>query len=93
MTQTRKKHLLNILALLVTGTVIIPLGAYLVGHYVVGPYEGDSGPAGYLGTIYLSALRGDITALGLILAPLQIAAIWAIGLWLYRRKRVAPGCP
>ncbi|MAF82966.1 MAG: hypothetical protein CL797_02560 [Chromatiales bacterium] len=83
--------MLNILALLVTGTVIIPIGAYLVGRYVVGPYEGSSGLAGYLGTIYLSAWHGDIAALWLILAPLQIAAVRLIGLWLYRREWVVPG--
>lgn len=78
---------MSILALLVTGAVIIPIGAYLVGSYVVGPYEGDGGMAGYLGAIYLSAWRGERAALTLILAPLLIVMAWLIGLRLFRRGR------
>jgi hypothetical protein len=91
MTTLWKKRLMNILALLVTGAVILPVGAYLVGGYIVGPYEGNSGLAGYLGTIYLSAWRGEQAALTLILAPLLIVAVWLIGLRLYRRGRTGVG--
>jgi len=87
MTSLWKKRLMNILALLVTGAVIIPVCAYLVGGYIVGPYEGNSGLAGYLGTIYLSAWRGERAALTLILAPMLIVAVWLIGLRLYRHDR------
>lgn len=83
-----RKRLTNILALLVTGAVIIPVGGYLVGSYVVGAYEGENGLAGYIGTLYLAAFRGEKAALILILTPLLVAGSWLIGLWLFRRNRV-----
>jgi len=82
---------LNSLALLVTGAVFIPAGAYLVGRFVIGPYEGDHGLAGYLETIYWSAWHGEQLALMLILGPLLIAATWLIGLRISRYKRPGAG--
>jgi len=87
MTSPWKKRLMSILALLLTGAVIIPVVAYLVGGYVVGPYAGDGGLAGYLGAIYLSAWHGERAALTLILTPILIVMVWLIGLRLFRRGR------
>ena len=81
-----KKTLIRIGALLVVGAVIVPIMAYLVGGTIVGPYEGNSGLAGYLGTIYLSTWHGERAALTLILSPLLIIAIWLTALWLFRRS-------
>ena len=85
MTSLWKKRLIGLGSLLLTGAVILPVTAYLVGSVIVGPYAGDSGLAGYLGTIYLSALRGEQAALTLILTPLLIALIWRITLKLTHR--------
>jgi len=87
MTSLWKKRLTRFAALLVTGAVIIPVGAYLVGSVVVGPYEGENGLAGYLGTIYLAALGGERAALILILSPWLIVIVWKVGLQFVRRGR------
>ena len=81
-----KRNLIRIVALLVIGAVIVPIVAYLVGGTIVGPYEGNGGLTDYLGTIYLSAGRGERAALTLILTPLLIVAIWLTALWLFRRS-------
>jgi len=87
MTAQLRKRLTNLLALLVTGAAIIPVGAYLIGRYVIGPYEGEYGLAGYLGSIYLAAWQGEKPALILILAPMLVVGIWLIGMRLFRRDR------
>lgn len=91
MTPLWKKRLQTLLALLVTGAVIIPVAAYLVGGAAVGPYEGEGGLAGYLGTIYRSALRGEQAALTLILTPLLITTIWWLSLRFARRAGAVTG--
>lgn len=85
MTTLSKKRLTRVAALLLTAIVFIPAAGYLIGSTIVGPYEGDGGLAGYLGTIYLSAMRGERAALTLILSPLLIVVIWQISLLLFRR--------
>jgi len=82
-----KRCLLNSLALLVTGAVFIPVGAYLVGRFVIGPYEGEHGLAGYLEMIYWSAWHGKQAALMLILGPMLIVGTWLVGLRISRYKR------
>jgi len=85
MTALSKKRLTRVAALLLTAIVFIPAAAYFIGSTVVGPYEGAGGLAGYLGEIYLSAMRGERAALTLILSPLLIVIIWKISLLLFRR--------
>ena len=63
---------------------MVPVVAYLVGGMAVGPYEGDGGLAGFLGSIYQSAGRGEQAALTLILSPVLIVSAWQLSLWLYR---------
>ena len=87
MTPLLRKRLTNLLALFVTGAAIIPVGAYLIGRYVIGPYAGENGLAGYLGSIYLAAWQGEKAALILILTPILVVGIWLIGLRLFRRHR------
>lgn len=87
MTGPSKKRLTGIVLLLLTALVFIPVAAYVVGGMVVGPYEGDSGLTGYLGTIYQSAMRGERAALTLILSPLIIVLVWQIGLMLFRHRQ------
>ena len=91
MTSPLRTRLTNLLALLVTGTTVIPVAAYLVGHTVIGPYEGDYGLAGYLGSIYLAAWQGKKAALIIMLAPVLVAGAWLIGLRLYGRAHAATG--
>ncbi len=88
MTDPSKKRLIRIAIVLLTAFVFIPVTAYLVGTIVVGPYEGESGLAGYLATIYQSALRGERAALTLTLSPLLIVIAWQVGLLLFRRARI-----
>jgi len=82
-----KKRLIGFGAVLLTAVVIIPVVAYSIGSYVVGPYGGDGGWVGYLSTIYVAAGRGERAALLLILAPILIVMIWIVSLWLFRRGR------
>jgi|GEM_PF-1278629 hypothetical protein len=87
MTPLWKNRLRQIAVLLLTGAFFVPVSAYLVGSYVVGPYEGDGGLMGYLSTIYLSAWHAEQAALMLILSPLLIVMSWKICLWLSRRAQ------
>jgi len=71
-----------------TATVIIPVVAYFIGGYMVGPYEGDGGLVSYLGAIYVAAGRGERAALTLLLAPMLVIMIWVGGWWVLRRNRI-----
>ncbi len=80
-----RRRMLTVLALLVTGALLVPALAYFVGTGVVGPYEGEGGFAGYLGTILGAAWRADRTALIIVLMPIGLAIIWWLALWAARR--------
>ncbi len=84
MTSLQNQRLKQIGALLLIGVIIIPVSAYVVGSYIVGPYAGNAGLAGYVGTIYLAAWRGELAALVLLLGPVLVAGIWVITLRLSR---------
>lgn len=87
MTPLWKKCLTALVALITVAAVIIPVIAYFIGGYMVGPYEGDGGLTNYLGTIYVAAGQGERAALTLILAPMLMVMIW-LGVWLaWRRNR------
>ena len=66
------------------GLVFLPVGVYTFGQFVVGPYEGTSGLAGFLSSIYTDLLRGKLAAWTLALSPAAVIAIWYIVLWLRR---------
>jgi len=80
-----RRRALTVLALLLTGALVVPALAYFVGTVVVGPYEGAGGLAGYLGTILAAAGRGDRAALIIGLTPIGLAVIWRLALWSMRR--------
>ena len=64
--------------LLVLCFIIVPTLAYLVGAWLIGPYQGVFGLFGYVGSIYRDALRAEPSAWILLLSPLMIIAIWQI---------------
>lgn len=85
MTYPWRRRALIVLALLAAGALLVPALAYLVGASLVGPYEGERGFAGYLGTILAAAWRGDSTALILVLSPVCLVAVWRLA-WLAVRR-------
>ena len=69
------KHWLSILLLCLIG---VPVAVYLVGGLIVGPYEGEGGILGMVGTIYADALTGHLSAWVLLSSPLLLVAIWML---------------
>jgi len=66
--------------LLFLSGVLVPIAAYVVGQWVIGPYEGNFGLAGYFFSIYSDALQGKPTAWILLTALPLMLLIWRIGL-------------
>jgi len=85
------KRLAWIAVLLLVGGVLLPMGAYLLGTRLAGPFSGPRGLASYLGTIYADAAAGRPLALLLILGPLCCAAIWTVHHRYWRRRRASTG--
>ena len=86
-----RRRLMTAVALLVTGALVVPALAYFVGVNLVGPYEGESGFAGYLATILTAAWHGDRTALIIVLTPIVLAIVWRLAVWAARRPADAGG--
>ncbi len=84
------RRLIWILGLLVTGGIVLPLAAYLIGTRLAGPFAGTRGFASYLGAILADAAAGRPLALLLILGPLACAFVWTLRGWWWRRYRLAP---
>ena len=70
------KSLLALLALSVTGGLVLPIAGYLAGKRTIGAYAGRLGLSDYLGSIYSAAFRGELLAWWLLLTPALIAAVW-----------------
>ncbi len=74
--KSRLLPLLALLALAVTGGLILPVASYMAGKRVIGAYEGKLGLSDYLDSVYGAAARGEILAWWLLLAPALIAGVW-----------------
>ena len=72
------KTLLAVLALALTGGLVLPIAGYLAGKLTIGAYAGRLGLSDYLGSIYAAALRGELLAWWLLLTPALIAALWYV---------------
>ena len=70
------KSLLAVLALALTGGLVLPIAGYLAGKRTIGAYAGRLGLSDYLGSIYAAAFRGELLAWWLLLTPALIAAVW-----------------
>jgi len=75
------KRLLYIILLCLVG---VPLTIYWIGGLLVGPYEGERGLFGMMGSIYGDALTGHLSAWILLFSPLLLVGIW-IGFYQLRR--------
>jgi hypothetical protein len=64
--------------------ILVPILVFLGGWVVAGPYEGNGGIFGLMGTIYKDALLADLAAWVLLLSPLLLFAIWRCCFWLRR---------
>ncbi len=77
---------LAILALALTGGLILPIASYMAGKRLIGAYEGKLGLTDYLGSIYAAAGQGEVLAWCLLLAPALIVTVWyllaRVGNWL-----------
>ena len=56
---------------------LVPVAVFAGGSLLVGPYEGEFGLLGMMGTIYRDAAQLKGTAWVLLLAPLLLGLIWA----------------
>jgi hypothetical protein len=54
----------------------VPVAIYVLGGLIVGPYEGERGLIGMMGTIYVDALTGHVSTWIMLLAPALLVAIW-----------------
>ncbi|MGI9308206.1 MAG: hypothetical protein ACR2P6_03020 [Gammaproteobacteria bacterium] len=62
--------------------VYVPLGVYLFGMLLAGPYDGDYGFFGMTGRIYMDLLKLELTAWFLMLSPALVYLIWRLVAWL-----------
>lgn len=74
--KARLLPLLTLLALALTGGLVLPIASYMAGKRVIGAYEGKLGLSDYLDSVYGAAGRGEFLAWWLLLAPALIAVVW-----------------
>ena len=80
-----RKLLISVLGLALLGLILLPALAYTVGQFIIGPYEGSGGLAGYIGVVLQALRAGAPSALILVASPLGVVVTWyAVG-WLLRR--------
>ncbi len=72
------KPLLAVLALALTGGLVLPIAGYVAGKRTIGAYAGRLGLSDYLGSIYAAAFRGELLAWWLLLTPALTAAVWFV---------------
>jgi len=87
MPTTRKRFMAGAM-LLAAGLIVLPIIVYTFGQTVIGPYEGASGFAGFIGSIYAGVLSGQMEALLLVSSPALLFAIWY---FLPRTRHHPPG--
>lgn len=78
-----KAWLYGLLACLIS----VPVLVYLFGSIVVGPYEGEGGLIGMMGSIYVDAITLQPSALVLLVSPLLLILVWKLSL---RLRRIMP---
>ncbi len=64
--------------------VMVPVGVFLGGLLLAGPYEGKSGVLGLIAGIYADALTGHPSALILLFSPLLLLLVWQLAIMAYR---------
>ena len=84
-----KKELVLFGSLFAFGLVLLPLVVYLVGVEIIGPYEGEGGAFGLLGSIMVALVHGAWPAWMLTLAPYLVVQLSRLAIHvLWRRPRV-----
>jgi hypothetical protein len=58
------------------GLVFVPVLVFAFGRIALGPYEGTLG--GFLGTLYLDLFKGAPGAVGLVVGPYGLYALWRL---------------
>ena len=76
----------NWVQLIFLSTIVIPVLAYLLGGWLVGPYEGKFGMLGFFFSIYSDALQAKLAPWIMLLATPAIVLIWHLAL----DKRIRP---
>ena len=71
------KQLKNWAIFALLSVFLVPVVVFIGGSVLVGPYEGESGMLGMMGTIYGDAARLKGPAWLVLLAPLLLALTWA----------------
>jgi hypothetical protein len=86
-----KNELILLGSLLGFGLLLLPFVVYVVGMEIVGPYEGEGGPFGLLGSILAAMARGNWAAWILTLSPYLIVQLTRLAVRVLRRSsRVTP---
>jgi hypothetical protein len=60
--------------------IAMPLLIYMVGTILVGPYEGEFGLLGLIGSLYGDALTGTPSAWLVLLSPCLLILIWMLSM-------------
>ena len=81
-----------VISLALAGFVILPVFAYIGGHLIAGPYDGEYGVIGYLISIYRAVPGGERAAIVLVTAPALVVGAWyaALGLRAYLSRLAEP---
>lgn len=72
------------LTLCLLSLVLVPVGVFLGGWLLAGPYEGANGLFSLMGDLYRDAAALQLSAVLLLSSPVLLAAIWASALRLNR---------
>ena len=72
------------LPLFLLSLVIVPVGVFLGGMLLAGPYEGANGLFSLMGDLYKDALSLRLGAWLLLSSPVLLAAIWTGAIMLQR---------
>jgi len=63
--------------------ILVPVLIYIAGGLLVGPYEGESGLAGLITSIYGDALTGKLSTWFLLTSPMLLVLIWLACAWMH----------
>lgn len=71
-----RSRIVAVVSHLLCGLALLPVLVYAVGQAVVGPYQGTSGLASFLGSIYRDLASFELGAWIFVAAPSMIVGVW-----------------
>lgn len=80
-----KRELVVAASLVGFGVLLLPAAVYVVGSQVIGEYPAEGGIAALTVDIWSSAVRGNLSALILVLSPYGVVQLLRLARHMWRR--------